>query len=365
MMRSTRENIKISHMRQLADYREGLRKAPQLRQLFLELTLQCNEHCLHCGSSCGSAPCPLITLEQYKTFLTKIKHDFDISRMMLCITGGEPLLRPDFFEIMGFAHDLGFQWGMTSNATLITPEIAHKLRETGMRTISVSVDGLRETHDAFRGRTGAYDAAMAGIDALVKEGGFHNVQITSVFTHESIGEMEKMYEVFRRTGIDSWRLVGMEPIGRALEHQDLRLTPEDWRHLFDFIREKRAEGLPLAYGCTHYLGLEYEREVRPWYWLCNAGVYVASVMTNGDIGACLDIERRPETIQGNILKDDFTEVWKNRFGIFRQDLSEQNEDCRSCTSRAFCQGGAFHSWDYDGMRPRVCFRGILFEDEQI
>ena len=357
--------VKERQLDQLADYREKLYREPQLRQLFFELTLRCNARCFHCGSSCAADQADGLPREKYVEILREVKENFDTRRMMLCITGGEPMLRADFFGIMEDAHSLGYRWGMTSNATLITKEAARRLRETGMRTISVSVDGLRETHDAFRGRTGAYDAAMAGIDALVKEGGFHNVQITSVFTHESIGEMEKMYEVFRRTGIDSWRLVGMEPIGRALEHQDLRLTPEDWRHLFDFIREKRTEGLPLAYGCTHYLGLEYEREVRPWYWLCNAGVYVASVMTNGDIGACLDIERRPETIQGNILKDDFTEVWKDRFEIFRQDLSEKNGDCRSCTSRAFCQGGAFHSWDYDGMRPRVCFRGILFEDEQI
>lgn len=362
-LRTETERIKIDHMRQLAAYREGLRRAPQLRQLFLELTLRCNEHCLHCGSSCGDAPCPELSPEQYRVFLEKVKRDFDVSRMMLCITGGEPLLRRDFFEIMEIAHRLGYGWGMTSNATLIEGETARRLRETGMRTISVSVDGLRETHDAFRRRPGAYDAAMSGVAALVREGGFHNVQITSVLTHESIGELDAMYKVFCKTGIDSWRLVGMEPIGRALQHPELMLTAEDWRYLFRFIREKRRRGLPVSYGCTHYLGLDFEREVRDWYWLCNAGVYVASVMTNGDIGACLDIERRPETIQGNILTDDFTEVWNSRFQIFRQDLSALNEGCAACESRAFCGGGAFHSWDYDENRPRVCFRGILFENE--
>ncbi|MBQ3028046.1 MAG: radical SAM/SPASM domain-containing protein, partial [Lachnospiraceae bacterium] len=76
--------------------------------------------------------------------------------------------------------------------------------------------------------------------------------------------------------------------------------------------------------------------------------------------ACLDIERRPELIFGNILKDDFTEVWKNGFGAFRRYLYEDNAACGACKEREFCGGGAFHSWDYDNKRPKVCFKGTLF-----
>lgn len=81
-------------MKELAEYRRGLWKEPKLKFLFLELTLRCNERCIHCGTS----------------------------GIQLCITGGEPLLRKDFFEIMGYAHSLGFRWGMTSNGTLIDDE---------------------------------------------------------------------------------------------------------------------------------------------------------------------------------------------------------------------------------------------------
>ena len=142
---------------------------------------------------------------------------------------------------------------------------------------------------------------------------------------------------------------------------ELLLTSEDYVTLFEFIKEKRSQGEPVQYGCSHYLGTDYEREVRDWYFLCNAGIYTASVMANGDIGACLDIERRPELIFGNILRDDFTEVWKHGFGAFRRSLSEDNETCRTCKEREFCDGGAFHSWDYDKKKPKVCFKGTLFE----
>ena len=201
---------------------------------------------------------------------------------------------------MGYAHAQGFRWGMTSNATLITPEVARRLAEVGMGTISVSIDGLRETHDRLRGLAGGYDRAMAGIQNLLDVGTFHAVQVTTVVNHGNIDQLDELFAIMDGIDIDSWRVINLEPIGRALTHPDLMLTHDDYVRLFEFIREKRRAGYPLEYGCSHYLGLEYEAEVREWYWLCNAGVYTAAVMANGDIGACLDIERRPETIQGNI-----------------------------------------------------------------
>ena len=291
---------------------------------------------------------------------TGIGEDFDIRKIQLCITGGEPLLRKDFFEILGYAHSLGYRWGMTSNATLIDRDTAHRLALTGMRTISVSIDGLEETHDRLRGMKGGYRRAMEGIRNLIDEDAFESVQVTTVVNHGNIGELDELFEIMDGLDIDSWRVIHLEPIGRALLRPEMMLTKEDYIRLFDFIREKRRQGYPLEFGCSHYLGPEYEAEVREWYWLCNAGVYTASIMANGDIGACLDIERRPETIQGNIYKDRFSDVWYNRFGIFRRDFSRENQKCRECGHAGFCRGDARHSWDYDNMRPMVCMKDILF-----
>ena len=119
----------------------------------------------------------------------------------------------------------------------------------------------------------------------------------------------------------------------------------------------------MTYGCSHYLGLEWEREVRDWYFLCNAGVYVAGILSNGDISACLDIERRTETIQGNIFRDDFLDVWENGFSFFRRPLSERSAVCHGCSAEEFCAGGACHSWNYDRNEQMICMKGILFEEE--
>ena len=352
--------VKASHMDQLAAFRRKLYESPILRLLFLELTLRCNEKCFHCGSRCSSTAMDGMPMEKYLEVLRDVKENVPGRLPQICLTGGEPLLRKDIFELMAAGKEMGFRYGMTSNGTLITSKAARLLRENGLRTISVSIDGLEETHDRQRGLKGAYRLAMEGIEALLQEGGFYAVQVTTVLNHGNIHELEELYRICGEMDIDSWRLVGMEPIGRALENPDLMLTPEDTRYMLDFIREKREEKIPVTYGCSHFLGMTYEREVRDWYFLCNAGIYAASVMVNGDVGACLDIERCKSTIQGNIYETPFSRIWRDRFEIFRKPLSERNETCRTCSYEPWCAGGAHHSWDYAADRQRICYRDILF-----
>ena len=352
--------VKNQNMQTLAEYRRGLMKKPELRNLFLELTLRCNERCIHCGSSCGDVPSEELEVSDYDRLLQEVKEDLGTGHKMLCITGGEPLLRREFFEITDIAHQLGFSWGMTSNGTLITKDVARDLKRVGMRTISVSIDGLEQTHDSFRRTPGGYAKAMQGIENLLEVGGWGAVQITTVVTHENISQLDELYRIFDKMDIDSWRVINIEPIGRAKAHPELLLTPEDYRYMFEFIRNKRIGGEPVCYGCSHYLGTEYEREVRDWYFLCTAGLYTASIMCNGDITACLDIERRPEFVQGNIKRDRFSKVWNEGFQIFRRDLSDEAEICRDCKEAEFCHGGAYHSFNFDEHRPEVCFKGVLF-----
>lgn len=349
-------------MQQLAEYRtQKLRIHPQLRSLFIEMTGLCNEKCRHCGSSCGDFEVKnQLSAEEIKRVLDTVKADFDISKIQLCITGGEPLLRPDFFEIMDYAHKLGFRWGMTSNGLLIDKECAKKLHETGMETIAISLDGLKESHEWFRQVPGCYDRTVEGIRNLIEEGGFSHIQISTVVHHKNIDELEQMYQEYRKIGVRSWRVINIEPIGRALEQEGLALTKAEYKYLMDFIEEKRFEdpGFEVIYGCSHYLGIERERESRSWYFLCSAGVYTASVMFNGDIGACLDIERRPETIMGNVRESRFADIWNTRFEIFRSDYRKCGP-CAECKEYEYCAGDSFHTWDFDEMKPRICMRDIL------
>ncbi len=353
------DGIKHQNLDILADYHAQLCKEPVLRQLFFELTLKCNEHCFHCGSSCEPGAESGLPVEEYKKVLDEVRERYS-KKPYIAVTGGEPLLYPQFFELMKYVSDSGFNWGMTSNGTLITPEVARKLHETGMKTISVSIDGVEATHDRYRRFPGGYRKALEGINNLIAEGGFYSIMVTTVVNHENIDELDELFELVDGIDINEWRLTGLEPIGRALEHKDLLLTPEDNVRLMEFIRSKRKQKLPVEYSCCHFLGEKYEAEVRDWYFLCNAGIYVAAVMANGDIGACLDVPRNGISIQGNVLKDSFCDVWENRFEFFRNPLAARNEECKNCEQAKYCRGGSYHSWDYKNDKPLVCMKGTLF-----
>jgi len=354
---------KNRHMEMLAEYRENtLRPSPELRVLFLEMTIRCNERCRHCGSECGDhLEKDRLTKEEIFRVFDELAEDYPAKKPHLNITGGEPLLRADFFEIMAYARTKGFSWGMTSNGTLITPEVAQKLRRAGMRTISVSVDGMRESHEWFRRVPGSWDRALDGVRNLLEAGGFEHVQITTVVNHRNYPELEEMYAFFSTLGIRSWRVINIEPIGRAKEQPELHLTADELRGMFDFIQSHRFRGpMEVCYGCSHFLGTEREREVRKWYFLCNAGVYTASIMYNGDMTSCLDLPRRPELVEGNVRTRRVKDIWESGYRIYRTDWRKTGK-CASCEHYRFCAGDAFHSWDFDKMEPALCMKGILFE----
>lgn len=344
--------FKRSQLREVARHRDELWKNPRLRWLFFEITNACNLRCRHCGSSCTSRG-EMLSSDDVRATLSTIKGE----RPMVCLTGGEPMLHPEFFEIANLVNDMGFRWGMTTNGTLIDDEAAKKLREAGMATVSVSLDGLEDSHDALRGKRGAWRDALRGLQAL-KNAGF-DPQVTSVFHRENFKELREMYTFLCKIGINDWRPINIEPIGRACESRDMLLDNEQMAGLISFIEGLRFDKdnkMNVTFGCSHFLGALDERMARDHYFLCAAGIITASVRVNGDISACLDIENRPELVQGNIKRDNFFDVWQRGFAPFRRDRTEDSETCRGCPERYLCGGDSAHTWDYDNKRPLLCYR---------
>lgn len=347
---STMKAFKRAQMEQLAQFRNQLRINPRLHWLFFEITSRCNLRCQHCGSSC-TAQGSMLTLQDIERTLQTIQ----CRKPMVCLTGGEPLMHPDFFEIGHRVKEMGFHWGMTTNATLIGPQEAEKIRRAGMSTVSVSLDGLEAQHDALRQTNGAWKRAIDGIRHLQAVG--YAPQVTTVIHPGNINQLEPLYDLLCDLGVTSWRPINVEPIGRACESKDLLLTPGDFRQLIAFIREKRFDQrcqIEVTFGCSHYLGLETERMVRDHYFICSAGISTASVRCNGDICACLDIVNRPELVQGNIHTDSFMDVWLHRFGAFRRDRTADSPECAACPDRCICGGDSTHTWDFDQKRPLLC-----------
>ncbi len=344
--------LKRRQLEDVAQHRDNLRSAPHLRWLFFEITSRCNLFCKHCGSNCIRKG-PSLTIEDVKKTLRSVLHE----QPMICLTGGEPLMHPDFFEIAGLVRSMGFYWGMTTNATLIDEETAMRLREVGLSTVSVSLDGMEQSHDSLRGQKDAWQRAVRGLQNLQKAG--FKPQVTTVLYQDNMDDLDPLYALLCKLGIESWRIINVEPIGRACESGDLLLKPDQFAQMIAYIRKKRFDPdckMEVTFGCSHYLGTENERMVRDHYFLCGAGILTASIRSNGDICACLDIENRTELTQGNIHTDDFMDVWHSGFQAFRRDRTADCEKCISCSERFICGGDSAHTWDYEHNRPLLCMQ---------
>jgi radical SAM protein with 4Fe4S-binding SPASM domain len=355
------KQLKTTNMNKLAEYRKQLYQKPILKDLFLEVTSRCNALCEHCGSRCGEDfKEDEISAECLKKTLKEIAEAYNPKDILLNVTGGEPLMRNDLFEILQYAVDLGFRWGMTSNGMLINEDILRKMDETNMETISISLDGMKETHESFRKVPGSFDRIIENIKKLQQVPSIKIVQVTTVVNKKNIHELDDIYKLMQDLDVISWRVLNVDPIGRAKDNSDILLDAADYRYLFNYIKEKREEGLieNVEYGCSHYLGLNLEKELRDTYFICTTGLYVASILSNGDIFVCPDVERRPELIQGNIKTDSFVDVWENKFEIFRNENRTKCSKCGACENWDYCCGDSFHTWDFDNNKPNFCIKEI-------
>ena len=357
--------VKFRDMGNLSSYRQHLTSHPRLTYLFAELTNACNLRCLHCGSHCGGEKAVFIDTSLLLRSLETVAEDFVPRTVMICFTGGEQLLHSNFFHIAEKVVELGFPWGITTNGTLIDELAARKMKALGLHSVTISIDGLEETHDSLRQIPGAFQSAVSAVRRLRDAG--VPVQITSVIHSKNFHELKPLYQLMLDLDIASWRVINIEPIGRAEEHRELLLNRDQFFHLLRFIRELRYTSenrMDVCFGCSHYLPLDFEREVRDNYFLCGSGIYVGSILCNGDIFSCLDIPRRPDLIQGNVKDDRFSEVWYHGFREFRMNRTELNEKCRFCSERDFCCADSTHTWNFEENEPKFCMKreGSFYHD---
>lgn len=357
---------KYDELLAIAEYREQLRKNPDLKYLFFELTDCCNMSCLHCGSNCTSKNNTYLSYEAICKVLDEVADAYKAKQIIVVLTGGEPLLHKDFFKITEYINEKGFRWGMTTNGTLINEEIAKKLIAHKLGSVSISIDGLKHQHEMLRQFKGGFDLAVKGIKKLLEVRNIELVvQITTVISKLNYDSLEEIYLLAKSIGVDSFRPINIEPIGRAKNNANLLLDDEQYYGLMEFIAEKRKvdHKMEVTFGCSHYLGEQFEKEVRKYGWLCGSGIYVASVLCNGDIYSCLDIERREELVQGNIFEDSFVEVWQNRFEWFRSDRTKLNSICGGCDQKTICAADSTHCWDFENNQPAICLYQILKKEK--
>ncbi len=317
-----------------------------LRQLFWECTLRCNLQCRHCGSDCKvTALVKDMPKEDFGKVLDSVAARMDPHQVMINVTGGEPLLRPDLDQCGRMIYEKGFPWGMVTNGYLLTPERYQRLLQNGLRAMTISLDGLEEDHDWMRGREGSFQHAAAAIKMVVESGEIEFDVVTCV-NRRNYPHLAEIRDFLIGLGLKRWRLFTVFPVGRAAEDPELQLTREEHIGLMEFIRTTRREGVIAAeFSCEGFLGT-YEGDVRSHFYFCQAGVTVGSVLSDGSISACPSI--RADYTQGNIYQDDFMDVWEHRYGPYRDRTWMKKDACASCKYWKYCRGGGMHLRDAQG-----------------
>ncbi len=339
-----------------------LAKHHPLRYLFLEVTRKCNLSCTYCGSGCSpSWSNREMESSGWIRVLHQIAEDFPPKEVMLAITGGEPLLKPGFFDIIAEADTLGFPYGMVTNGGLLDREAARKLAASRIGAISISFDAPPELNDTLRGKGTARRVEQA-ITNLRKAGYKRRLEIISTIVKPAVPNLHKLREHIAGMKVAEWRLAPVIPIGRAAGTEDLIPDAADIRAILEFVKAGRADGLlpKPEFGEECYLGPSYEGTVRPFKYLCRAGLTVGGILCDGRIGACPEL---PDCfVQGDIHTDRFKDVWQTRYQALRDRAWTRRGTCASCDSFGACQGGSLHLYrDLDG-QPIRCFYKMLEAD---
>ncbi len=337
--------MKLSLKKKLAfelfrQYKRNTVKLHELNYLFWECTLRCNLNCLHCGSDCRtSSSAKDMPTQDFIKVIDKIIPHINPNKTMIVFTGGEPLMRKDLEQCGKILSGYGFPWGLVSNGFLLNETRLETLLDAGMTSTTISLDGFEKAHNTLRRNNSSFEKAITAIQLLatIKDFRFDVVTCVSSLNFE---ELENFKNYLIDIGVKEWRIFTIFPIGRADQNAALQLNSNQFKTLFDFIAETRKENqIKLNYGCEGFLG-NYESEVRDNFFFCRAGVNIASVLVDGSISACPSL--RSNFIQGNIYKDDFMQVWNEKFIPHRNREWTKTGICADCSSYKYCEGNSLH-----------------------
>jgi radical SAM protein with 4Fe4S-binding SPASM domain len=359
--------------------------APALRLLFWETTVGCNLACSHCRRLEVSRELSKLDLstEDSKGFIATLP---ETGRPILVFSGGEPLMRPDVFELAEFAVGVGLPIALATNGTIMSPEMAARIRDVGFRRVSVSFDGPdAPTHDAFRGE-GSFAKSVAGVNMLRAAG--VSVQINTTVARHNYRKLDDTYRLALELGSDALHVFMLVPVGCGMElDPSVMLEGQEYEDALNWIYERSLEGkLHLKATCApHYFRVMRQRakaDGRPMPAAahphramapgamghpgghpgggggeapdmtamtkgCLAGQSVCFVSHTGEVFPCGYL---PVT-SGNVKRTPFPEIWRrsNVFADLRDDSHllgkcgpcEYKKVCMGCRARAYAATGDY------------------------
>lgn len=267
------------------------------------------------------------------------------------LTGGEPLLRKDI-ELCGWEiRKRGMRWSIVTNGFAYDEERHISQLNAGLGALTISLDGLESSHNWLRNNQRSFERVDKAI-SLAASAPRLNFDVVTCVNQRNFSELEEIKQYLIRKNVKAWRLFTILPIGRSKENEELLLTDNQFKALMEFISQSRTTNeIDVKFSCEGYVG-KYEWKVRDAGFFCRAGINIGSVLIDGSISACPNIDRT--FTQGNIYNDNFYDVWQTKFQPFRNRNWTKTGKCANCKEYKNCQGNGFHNWHGEKENVLVC-----------
>ncbi|MCM1172298.1 MAG: radical SAM protein [Clostridium sp.] len=311
-----------------------------------EVTMGCNMRCGHCGSSCAEPLEGELTTEEALDLCDQIA---SLGLKWVTLSGGEPLIRKDITELVKRLSDRGVAVNMITNGLLLDRAMAEKLKESGIVTLAISIDGTKEIHDEIR-KNGAFDNAKKCFQYM-KELGIKSGVVTTI-TNKNIDTLGELKEELIGMGVKTWQVQIGLPMGNLKEKPDWLLAPERVTDIIDFCYETAKEGRIKIYpaDCIGYYTkkelevkkISYETDMVSLWDGCNAGIRGFGILHDGRILGCTSIREEKFIEKKSIRESTLKDIWENEDAFaWRRNFKKADLDanCKSCVYGSKCLGG--------------------------
>ena len=352
-------------------------------QIVWNITRACNLKCAHCYEDAGKK-------DNYELSEKEIYNGLEtISRAgvtSVAFSGGEPTTNPNILNFIKYTKELGMYPALATNGyKLANEQICNKYVDAGLEFVQISIDGLNsDTHDEFRGVEGSWNKAIEAVKNCVDADLF--VEVATTVTNHNINEIPEIIEFARELGVHWFMLYNFIPTGNGTNKSEMDITPENRLDLLEHAYNENMKGNMHVLSTapqfamvakslqtdqssiipTHFYNPKYENpqvmQLAEFIGGCGAGRFYMSIEPNGDLYPCVFFPHDENLRVGNLLHDDFEEIWKNNQllkDLRNNDLLKNH--CGSCESKNVCGGCRARAYSYfkDVQAPDPgCIRNI-------
>lgn len=328
-----------------------------VRMIAWEVTRSCNLNCVHCRAASHRGPYSgELSSEKCLSLIDEIAA---VSSPVIILTGGEPLLRPDIFDLASYGTKKGLRMVMATNGTLVDQSTARKMVTSGIQRVSISIDGPdAESHDTFRGEPGAFAGAMRGIDAMKSVG--MEFQINTTITTANLHEIKNIHDLALKIGAASHHIFLLVPTGRGKDLASQAITAADYEETLRWFHEESLTcAIQLKATCApHYFRIMRQNKikgVRPAKKEgghfhestrgCLGGISFCFISHVGQVQPCGYLELNC----GNVQKQSFSGIWENS-EVFHnlRDYGKYGGKCGRCEFIKVCGGCRARAYEATG-----------------